>query len=271
MEFNNYKIKKSLAKGFEFLGWNLRSPLLKHIQIRKALTYAVDRPTIVDGVLGDNARVDDRPVLFNSPQKKNGLSLPYDPKKAELLFTEQGWKQKFNKAYLTKNGKPFHIKVITNEENKIRREIAVNIKGYYRALHIKVSLEFLPWNELVGRLKSGDFDAVIISWQENSPLDELQMYHSKSIESGKNFLAYSNKKADELIETALNTEDKKIRSQALEQLQAVIIEDLPLTVLCRQKMVHIASERLSNINMNKQSIFFSAPVWYHQDNLKEPR
>ena len=270
-EFENYKIKQSPSKGFEFIGWNLRRRFLKPIQIRKALTFAVDRPTIVDGVLGDNARVEDRPVLSYSTAEKKELELPYNPSKAEELLADQGWKQRFNKGYLTKNGKQFHLEIITNEENRVRKELALNIKGYYEALNIKVSLGFLPWNDLVKRLETGDFDAVIISWQENSPLDELQMYHSRSIESGRNFLAYSNKRADELIETALDTEDKNIRSQALDELQKEIRDDLPLTVICRQKMVHIASNKLLNVNMNRHSIFYNAPLWYYQENLKEQK
>ncbi len=268
-EFADYHDEKGLEKGFEFLGWNMRHSILKNLEIRKALTYAIDIPTIVDGVLGDNAQIEDRPVLSYNPTEKNELDLSYDPKKAAELLAGQGWEKKINNKYLTKNSKLFHIKIITNEENDIRHELAVNIRGYYEALHIKVSLEFLPWNELVQRLENGNFDAVIISWQENSPLDEMQMYHSRSIESGKNFLAYSNARADQLIELALHTDNKNIRSQTLEQLQEVIKADQPLTVLCRQKMVHITSNKLNNVSINKQSIFFSAPVWYRQDNLKQ--
>ena len=190
------------------------------------------------------------------------FSRSFDPKKAESLLAKKGWKKNKKNGLLSRNKKYFVLRLLTNVENEIRREFAANIKGYYEALGIKVKLQFLPWSDVLSRLKSADFDAVIISWRENGPYDVMELFHSANIADGKNFLAYKNPRADQLMEWALNTDNKEIRNQTLVKLNRVIQADLPITVLYRQKLANIVSGKLHNTGQEADGFFSRAARWY---------
>jgi len=251
-----------LEKGFEFIGWNLAKAKLKNVNIRKALTYALDRPTIVDGVLGAYAQVEDRPVLLGNAQAVTQLHIPYNPQKAESLFTVSGWRKNKRSGLLTKKRKPFTLTILTNTENEIRRELALNLQGYYQALGIKVTIERLPWNEVLLRLRSGNYDGVIISWRENGPYDILKLFHSANIADGSNFLAYKNPQADQLMEWALNTDNQEVRKRTLLKLQERIMADQPITILFRQKLISWVSIKLMTTLSNGRGLIDNAALWY---------
>ena len=241
----NYRLHFYPEKGFEFIGWNLKRPHLQDVSIREALTRAIDKPTIVDGVLGDCAQVENNPVFLSHSIKDSDQQSMYDFTKAESLFASRGWKRD-RSGFLFRKNKYFSLNILSNEENEIRRELSVNLKGYYKALGVKIRLEFRPWSEVLRRLKAGNFDAVIIRWRENGPYDVMELFHSANITDGRNFLAYSNPRADQLMEWALNTDHQDIRNRTLLKLNQVIRKDFPVTVLFRQKLANIISVKLNN-------------------------
>ncbi len=262
---SDYRIETGNQHGFTFIGWNLNKPALQSAKIRKALTYALDRNTLVDGVLSGYARVQDVPAYPDFWAYHNTEALPYDPLKAAELLGEAGWTRRGTSGYLEKNGKPFELNILTNEESDIRSELAVNIRACYQALGIKTKLENVPWKVLLDRLQSADFDAVLISWLENGPYNLAELFHSKQIDQGNNFMNYSNSRVDGLLDRALNNEDKEKRRASWIEFQKIIIRERPITVLFNQNMISIISEKLKNVDPRRNDFIRNVGQWYLQE------
>ncbi len=262
---SGYNIKTDIENGFTFIGWNLRKPLLKSRNVRKALTYALDRVTMVDGILSGYGNVQDAPSYPKFWAYYNAKPLEYDPHKAVELLEKEGWNERTEKGILKKDGQAFSINIITNRESRIHNELGVNTRANYNALGIDACIENLSWTRLLNRLESGRFDGVIINWVENDAYDLPKLFHSSNIKSGINFMSYNNPTVDRLLENAMNGADKDIRSENWREFQKYIINDLPITVLFNKKIISVVSDKLQNVEINSYGFLKSAKVWSLND------
>ncbi len=105
----NFKKYKYLATGYTYLGYNLQDERFKDRRVRQALTSAINRESIVQGVLLGLGQVAYSPykpdTMWYNPNVKK---FPYDPELAKRLFAEAGWKDEGD-GVLRKDGKPFEF------------------------------------------------------------------------------------------------------------------------------------------------------------------
>lgn len=257
----SYKRIMKDEHGFTFIGWNLRRPLLQSVNIRKALTLAIDRNTIVDGILSGYARVLDIPAYPEFWARFCVQALEYDPQTAGDLLAREGWINKDNNRILIKNKRRLSLNLLTNQESEIRRELAVNLKEYYRTIGINVIIETMPWLQLLKRMAQGNFDGIIINWAENSPMDIADLFSSTGIAGGNNFMHYKNPDVDEALKTALENPDREIRRQSWIRFQKIVFDEQPVTILFNQKIVSLVLRNLTNVHPEEYRSFKFAKEW----------
>ena len=111
----NYNKYKYLSFGYSYLGYNLQDWKFQDKKVRQALTTAINRESIVQGVLlglGVVAYTPYKPDTFwHNPDVKK---FPYDPKKAKEMLAEAGWVDTDGDGIIDKDGKPFEFTIITN-------------------------------------------------------------------------------------------------------------------------------------------------------------
>ena len=117
-EFNIYKYS---SFSFTYIGYNLKHPLFKDKEVRKALCYAINKEEVVKGALlgqGIPAYGPYKPDTWFY-NKKIEKSCPYNPQKALELLYEAGFK-KGKKGILEKDGRPFEFTLLVNQGNLSR-------------------------------------------------------------------------------------------------------------------------------------------------------
>ena len=192
---------KELGNGYTYLGFNLKKTPFNDIRVRQALNYAIDKDEVIKGVLlglGESISSPYKPgTRWNNP---NLSPYPYKPSKALELLQEAGFK-KNNDGILMKNGKPLKFEIITNQ-NKQREMTAVVIQKRLQEIGVDVSIRVIEWASFVNRfIKTGDFDVVVLGWSLSLDPDQYNIWHSSQQGPGQfNFLGYSNKNVDRLLE-----------------------------------------------------------------------
>jgi len=223
---------KELGNGYTYLGFNLRKPPFNDIKVRQALNYAIDKDEVIKGVLlglGEPISSPYKPgTRWNNP---NLTPYPYKPSKALKLLQEAGFK-KNNDGILMKNGKPLKFEIITNQ-NKQREMTAVVIQKRLQEIGVDVSIRVIEWASFVNRfIKTGDFDVVVLGWSLSLDPDQYNIWHSSQQGPGQfNFLGYSNKNVDKLLELGRVELNVSKREKIYHKFSKYLLEDSPIIYL----------------------------------------
>ena len=223
---------KELGNGYTYLGFNLKKTPFNDIRVRQALNYAIDKDEVIKGVLlglGEPISSPYKPgTRWNNP---NLSPYPYKPSKALVLLQEAGFK-KNDDGILMKNGKPLKFEIITNQ-NKQREMTAVVIQKRLQEIGVEVSIRVIEWASFVNRfIKTGDFDVVVLGWSLSLDPDQYNIWHSSQQGPGQfNFLGYSNKNVDKLLELGRKELNVSKREKIYHKFSKYLLEDSPIIYL----------------------------------------
>ncbi len=226
------ELYKELGNGYTYLGFNLRKAPFNDIKVRQALNYAIDKEEVIKGVLlglGESISSPYKPgTRWNNP---NLNPYPYKPKKALKLLNEAGY-IKNSKGILLKDGIPLKFEIITNQ-NKQREMTAVLIQRRLQEIGVEVSIRVIEWASFVNRfIKTGDFDVVVLGWSLSLDPDQYNIWHSSQQGPGQfNFLGYSNKNVDKLLEVGRKELNLLKREKIYHEFSKYLLEDSPIVYL----------------------------------------
>lgn len=139
----------NFGASFEHLDMNVADLLLKHIQIRQAIAYAIDRPSLVSSTVGkfsDKASVlGNRLLVTNQPgyQDHSGPYAKQDVAKSKSLLEGIGCKMGSN-GYYTCFGKPLAFAIETTQNNPLRDQTIATIAAQLKPVGIKITEDADP-------------------------------------------------------------------------------------------------------------------------------
>lgn len=249
---------------YGYLGWNTRNPLFRDPRVRRALTMAIDRQSILDSVMRGFARPAVGPVLstmwaFN----RNLRPLPYDLDRARRLLAEAGWLDSDGDGALDRAGKPFAFELITNAGNEIREDICQMVSDQLSRVGIRVTPRFIEWGTMLSRLEHGTFDAYVSAWREGTQVDLAPVWHSaKPGEATYNYVGYADPEVDRLIDQLRKRESFTDQKPDLDRIQVIIHRDQPYTFLYQGERVDGLNKRVKNAVINDGTPYFNLDEWY---------
>ena len=92
LEKEGLSLSKAPGVDYQYVGFNLRDPILKDVRVRQAIGHAIDRQAIVDHLRRGLATVADSMLPpTNWAHEPNVLVLDYDPERAKALLDEAGY------------------------------------------------------------------------------------------------------------------------------------------------------------------------------------
>jgi len=261
----NLTTYKYLSLGYVYLGYNMEDPLFKDRRVRQALSYAVNRDEIIDGVRLGLGEVCTGPFLKGTRYYNDSVKgYPFDPAKAKEMLAEAGWTDTDKDGILDKDGAPFKFRIITNQGNKEREDIATIIERQFASLGIKVDIQIIAWAAFLDQfIDKKNFQAVILGWSMPTDPDCYNVWHSESSkEGGLNFVSYKNEEVDRLIVEGRSTYDEKIREKIYHRIHELISEDAPYTFLYFPYATPAISKRFRGIEPAPAGIGYNFIDWY---------
>jgi len=225
---------KELGNNYTYMGFNLKHKPFDDIRVRKAISYAVDKQELIDGVLlglGEPVASPYKPgTRWANPELK---PYPYDPKKARELLRSAGFEDHDNDGILDRNGKPFSFEILTNNGNKQRELSAVLIQRRLKEIGIDASIRKVEWASFIERfIKTGDFDVVVLGWSLALDPDQYSIWHSSQQAPGQfNFIGYNNPHVDKLLEQGRLELNPDKRMKIYHEFAKILLEDSPIVYL----------------------------------------
>jgi peptide/nickel transport system substrate-binding protein len=259
--FNKYKY---VSFSYTYLGYNLEDSRFADRRVRQALTHAINKQEIVEGVLlglGQEATGPYKPgTWFYNPDVPK---FPYDPKKAKALLAEAGWHPN-SEDILEKDGKPFEFTILTNQGNDLRVRTGEIIQRRLQEIGILVKLRTVEWAAFIKEfIDKGRFEAVLLGWTTGQDPDLYDIWHSSKTKRGElNFIHYKNPEVDRLLEEGRHTFDREKRKEAYFRFQEIIAEDQPYTFLFVPDALPAVHKRFRGIKPAPAGINYNLPKWY---------
>lgn len=218
---DNREFSTTLMANTMYLELNQRekNSILQNKNVRKAISYAIDRSNYAKNIL-DNGSISAmgvvaKDVAFDPSTKKdfaNKMLVHFDTEKAQSYWNKA--KKELNiKEQVTLN-------ILTNEEETTKKaaeyiqgQLEENLKG------LKITITTVPANVQIERVMKHDFTISLSGWQADypDPMSFLGNFESNSV---LNFGGYSNTKYDEYLK---DTSDKRWKS--LKKAEELLLED----------------------------------------------
>lgn len=245
------------------IGWNNEHPLFSDPEVRRAITLATDRRTIVDTLLGDYGKVAVSPVpSFIWAHDKSIQPWPYDPAEARKILAARGWKDSDGDGILDKGGRPFAFEILSNAGNQLRIDATVMVQDQLKKVGIRVEPRQVEFNTLVERTIAGDFEGSIIGFSVDTSLDLTSSFSTQGIEDGANYMRYRNQEVDRLLAQALEQPEMIQMGPYVHQVQQIIHREQPLTFLWESKRLSVIAKRVQNARPSPSSAFFNLKEWW---------
>ena len=247
---------------YTFISWNTARPLFADARVRRALTQAIDRQAIIEGLLPDSGRPSPGPILSFMWAHDPGLKPPpFDPEGAKKLLREAGWEDRDKDGLLDREGKPFRFELETNQGSSLRADIVQMVAAQLRRVGIEAVPRTVEFGAFVTRHEKHDYDAFVSSWRESTKVDLKSAFHSDSREGGYNYGLYSNPELDRIVDRARMEKDREAARQLWFQAQRIIVQDQPVTFLFERDRINAVPRNLRGLTPNPRSAYAGLEEW----------
>jgi peptide/nickel transport system substrate-binding protein len=256
---------------YEFIGFNANNELLRDKRVRQAITLSLDADTLVPSIYLSHAVRTSAPV--NPASWVYDASTPvyaYDREAAkvimeEVLQTETGGEEVSGSESSEETHaavKPI-LRILTNEENAERIKITEALAEALWELGLEPLLVYMPFEQFSQALSGGDYDLFVGGYRFSLIPDLRFAFHSNSILSGTNILAYRDTTLDRMLSVAFSAATENAYIKSLSDVQRRIAEELPVVSLAFQKSAIITDIRIQgDIRPSADNIFANVNEWY---------
>ena len=187
-------VLKSVGSNISYIGFNFKDPWLSKIELRKAISLAINREQLTTFFLNENTRLAEQifpPAHWVSEQIK---PLPYDPILAKEIVSKLSPDRVIELTFKTSTD-PFRLKIATIIQEQLN-EVGIRLK-----------IKTLDWGTYFKDIQSGNFQMYGLTWVGVKNPDIYQkIFHSQSIPPhGLNRGNFSSPQLDKLLEAAIPT------------------------------------------------------------------
>ncbi len=226
------KTENKTPKGYSFIALNLKHPILKDKEVRKALSMLFNRPLMLDKFEYNLSQFATGPVYVQSDYASSKVApIEFNPTEALKVLNQAGWKDSDKDGILDKviAGKKTKLSITVLEPSLDVMKYHTIFKEDASKVGVEINIKNIEWNSFVKLLDEKNFEAVRLAWSGGTvEWDPKQIWHSSSISgAGSNFISYANPEVDKLIDQARKLDDRNQRIPLLKKVHELISADYP--------------------------------------------
>lgn len=214
-------IQKS-GQANQYIEFNFLSPFFGDLNVRKALSYALNRQAISDLAWQGRAKIYNSVFPYDWwPTRTDTTIFDNDPEQAAALLDEAGWTLGAS-GLREKDGVPFSFKLYS-----LQNPWWLIVQQQWREIGVDAQVEYVDFPTLRDQYYlTKIFDAVALTIPYSLYTDPHYSLPGYFL-SANNRNSYNNPKSDELILAATATGDQEERKKIYDEWQEVIALDVP--------------------------------------------
>ncbi len=250
-EIKGLKLKTFTTPRVYIMKLNMSKGPLSDINVRKALSYGIDRKTIVEHALHNVGKAAKGPFSDDMAWVNKDLKgYPYDVEKAKKLLADSGYKDTDGDGILDKNGKLLELTFLTYPERPGLPVIAQALQGQYAEIGVKLNIEIMNNSAIKQRMDEGTWD---ISMSANATaMIPTPSYYLNNLYHSSNCTAtgYSNPQMDKLLEACKATDNTEEKYEIAKQIQQLAEDELPIINIAQYGVGIVMKDGIQNFKFN---------------------
>ncbi|QKY70569.1 oligopeptide ABC transporter substrate-binding protein [Lentibacillus sp. CBA3610] len=285
-ELDNVRAVEEPSLGFNYIGfkfghWDAEAGVnvmdnekFQNKQLRKAMSYAIDREGILESFsngLGELIEAPMPPVswAYADPEEHDLEVYNYDPEKAEELLDEAGYVDVNDDGWREDpDGNEFTVNFDSMSGSDISEPRAQYILQNWQDVGINASLNggLKEFNLFYDVVENDDpsVETFMGAWGLASDPDPTGLWKEEDI---SNYARWVNEEADELVEEGLSDQafDQEYRKEVYIEWQKIVNDELPNIFLYAPVDVYAINERLQNVHTNSFTSQQDTHEWWVTD------
>lgn len=245
---------------YEHIDLNLDNPILKDLNVRRALIHAINRQELVQALFEGKQEVAIHNMAPMDPwftkDPKVVTLYPFNRRQAMRLLEQSGWKVGSD-GVRTKDGKRLSFSLMTTSGNKTREMVQTFLQQQWRAVGVEVVIRNEPARVLFSdTTKKRKFEAMVmfawVSSPENNPRSSLtcaSIPTEKNGWSGQNYVGYCNPELDKIIDQIDVEFDPQKRIALAHQIQKIYTRDAFVIPLYYRSDVAVTPKALKGFEL----------------------
>lgn len=242
------RIHEYMTMYYDYIGFNFNRPIFQNAKVRQALMYGLDRQYLLEKVYLYHGEISDVPV---SP-----FSWLYEPQSKQYDLDVDQAKELLG-------GNTHSFKLLVNNDNVQRKEVALAIRKMYSNIGIDLEIESVDAETYMERLQSRQYEMVIGGWDLSVVPDLSFAFHSSGALAGANYGGYVSSEMDQLLKNAFIAMDDEKFKTAYSDLQLYMAKELPYMSLYFKSAALIINENIKgDIRPHHMNIYDNIYEWY---------
>ena len=277
------RTKQYRGLAYAFAQFNLRDPadrsrphpIFGNRELRRALTMATDRATLVRSVYDSLALPALGPTVRAYPTTDPNLpQIPFDLPRARQILDSLGWRDANGDGVRERNGRPLQFSLAVPSTSRARVRLAVLLQEQLRQAGVKVDVEQMDFPVLIERERKRAFDAAIGQWStQPSPGGVRGSWGTAGSRSssGTNYSSYESPVFDAYVDSALAAFDQSARQAYFTKAYETIIQDAPAIWLAEPIPTVGYHSRLQLAPLRSDAWWAHIPDWWIPADKRIPR
>ncbi len=258
------RLRSYPASEYVFITWNQRRPLFRDASVRRALTMAVDRPTLVQSVREGLGRVTDAPMgpwhwAFDSAW----APLPHDPDSARALLEGAGWRDRDGDGVRERDGRAFSFELATAGPS-VRRDAALLVQSDLADVGVEMTPRVREMSALTSALTSPErgYDAALLSWARDLVVDDRDLWSCDQPDAPFAFAGYCSPEVEAALDSLALARGRGERGRLLSRYREILRRDQPYSILYHVTASDAHRRELNGLELDARGPWTSARRWW---------
>ncbi len=243
-----------------FLGFNLEKPPFDRLEVRQAVTACLDRAALAASKSG-TAMVASRLLPPGMPGiRPSVLVPPADAARAREYAAKAG----IDPAH------PLEVTLSTNRSPVSNAWWRDHFAPPLAAVGLKLVIEQMDWPDLDAKVMGGETEMFTMSWIADVPDPDAILYFLFHTDEANNLFAFSDAHVDSMLEVARHLPPGSPRFELYAQIEASIIEQLPMTPLYHATSLYAWNPRVEGVEASPLGapLMRFGKVWFRRPALE---
>ncbi|MBY6262527.1 ABC transporter substrate-binding protein [Azospirillum sp. 412522] len=243
----NLVIEQRDGRNVAYMAFNTRKPPLDDVRVRRAITLAIDKRTLVDAVYQNGGMPAKSPIPPGMWSYEDEIKdYPFDPAAARSLLVEAGHSEGFDlDLWYTPVTRPY----LPNG-----KRAAEMIRENLERIGIKVTLKTESWGNYRRQATQGDPDMVMYGWTGDNGDPDNFLYFLLSCGAvrpgGANIARWCNPDFEERITKAKVTTDIEQRTVHYREAQRIFHREIPWFPIANSIIAVVHRKEVKNYTNN---------------------